>query len=342
MMRTGLAAALALLLVLSAGAFAAPPRHDFPPVGAYQVLCGDFHMHTINSDGKLTTRERVEESYDRGYDVIAITDHGRPRPYRIAAYIGEQLGLVVIPGFETGVKDKEHYVCLGVPASFKPRDPHRWAEQAGDKTVFYQDEMSAIASAGGVLFQAHPPNEWREPTDWGVKNGIVVGVEVQNGYGGRDESPRSFNGITCYAHAFDWALQHNLTVFANTDAHGARRQGEQPVTLVFVTRRTADGVMEAIRARRTAAWFNGMLWGRQELLSDLVNAAVRIKRAGDTKLLLENRCPITFKATIDGKVFEIPAYKQVSVDWGGGDQARITWTNVWTSTKSNLETSVGL
>ena len=334
-----LAAALVALLALATGAFAQAPRHDFPMVGCWQVLCGDFHMHTINSDGRLTTRERVEESHNVGYDVIAVTDHGKVRAYRIARYVGEPLGMVIVPGFETGVKDKEHLVALGVPASFKPRDAHRWAEKTDDKTVFYQDEMKAIAAAGGVLFQPHPLSDYREPMDWGAKQGIVVGVEVQNGYGKPDTGPRSFQGIHCYPFAFDWALQHNLALFANTDSHSARRQGEQPVTLVFTSCRTAEGVMEAIRARRTAAWFNGMVWGREELLRELINAAVSVKRSGDGRLSIENRCPIALKATIDGKAVELPAYKQVDVDWSGGDQVKLAWANVWTSTKTNLETA---
>ena len=341
MTRVRFAAVLAVLFALGGLAYAGPPRHDFPAVASYQVLCGDFHVHTINSDGRLTTRERVEESYDRGYDVIAITDHGKPRAYRIAKYVGERFGMVVVPGFETGVKDKEHYVCLGVDASFKPRDPHRWAEKPGDKTVFYRDEMIAIAAAGGVLFQAHPPNEWREPTDWGVKQGIILGVEVQNGYGSREQSPRSFAGVTCYPHAFDWAIEHNLALFANSDIHASRRQGEQPVTLVFSSARTVDGVMEAIRSRRTAAWFNGMVWGREELVSDLVGAAVSAKRTAGG-ISFTNRCPIAFRITLDGKAIELPAYKQVDVDQTVEGQAKLVWSNVWTSTKTNLETTLRL
>ena len=97
--------AIALMLViawpLQAADSTAPQSltsrpHSFPHVGKYEVLCGDFHMHTINSDGKLTTRERVEESYTMGYDVIAVTDHGKTRSYRVARYIGEPLGLVVL------------------------------------------------------------------------------------------------------------------------------------------------------------------------------------------------------------------------------------------------------
>jgi hypothetical protein len=331
-----------IILCAFTPAFAQVPRHDFPPVGCWQVLCGDFHMHTINSDGKLTTRERVEESYKVGYDVIAVTDHGKPRAYKVAKYVGEPLGLIVLPGFETGVLGKEHYVALGVPPTFKPRDPHSWAEKPGQETVYYQDEMRAIAEAGGILLQAHPPNEWREPTDWGVKQGVVIGVEIQNGYGKDGDGTGPLGGVHCYPHSFDWALKHNLALFANTDAHYSRREGTQPVTLVFVAERTAAGVMDAIRARRTVAWFNGIVCGREELVSQLVLSAVEVRKSGATQLSMENRCPITFKAQIDNNVISLPPYGRVSCDWRGGDEVKVRWLNVWTSPTSNLETTIKL
>lgn len=327
----------ALFIAAISSAFAEPPRHDFPLVGCWEVLCGDFHMHTINSDGKLTTRERVEESYNLGYDVIAITDHGKPGPYRIARYVGEPLGLIVVPGFETGVLGKEHYVALGVPASFKPRDPHRWSEKPGEKTVYYQEEMQAIADAGGILFQAHPANEWREPTDWGVKQGIIVGVEIQNGYGKVEAGSEPLGGVHCYSHSFDWALKNNLALFANSDVHGTRRQGPQPVTLVFVRERTLEGVMEAIRARRTVAWFNGIICGREELVSKLVGAVVSVKRSGPTQITIENCSPIAFRAELQDNTIDLPPYERAKLEWTGGSSVPIRWLNVWTSLTSNLE-----
>lgn len=342
MIRLRFSTILVLALIVASGAvFATPPRHDFPRVGDWIVLCGDFHMHTINSDGKLTTRERVEESYNFGYDVIAVTDHGKPSPYRVAKYVGEPLGLIIIPGFETGILGKEHYVALGVAHTFKPRDSHHLAEKPGEKTVFYQDEMQAIAQAGGILFCAHPPKEWREPTDWGVKNGIIIGTEIQNGYG-KIESTGPFGGVNCYPHSFEWALKYDLALFANSDIHHTRRVGPQPVTLVFVSERSADGVMEAIRARRTVAWFNDVVCGREELLSQLVKSAVEIKKSGPTRISLENLCPIKFKLSIGDKTLELPAYGHADIDWVGNQQIRIKWLNVWTSLTTNLETAVEL
>ena len=41
----------------------------------HKILKGDFHMHTIYSDGHLHPYDRVIESWMHGLDVIAMTDH---------------------------------------------------------------------------------------------------------------------------------------------------------------------------------------------------------------------------------------------------------------------------
>lgn len=42
----------------------------------YETYLANLHTHTTASDGSLTLTEMVQEYYDRGYDILAITDHG--------------------------------------------------------------------------------------------------------------------------------------------------------------------------------------------------------------------------------------------------------------------------
>ena len=59
------------------------PRTEIilPQVKGYNIYKGDFHVHTIYSDGEVTPRERVREAWYDGLDVIAITDHLEIRTY---------------------------------------------------------------------------------------------------------------------------------------------------------------------------------------------------------------------------------------------------------------------
>ena len=52
-------------------------RKEFiiPQINGYQVLKGDFHLHTDYSDGCVWPDYRVREAWYNGLDVIAITDH---------------------------------------------------------------------------------------------------------------------------------------------------------------------------------------------------------------------------------------------------------------------------
>ena len=324
-----------------------PARHDFPRVGPYQVITGDFHMHTMNSDGKLTTRKRVEESYRFGYDAIAITDHGKTTAFRVAKYVGEPLGMIIIRGFETGIatyeggvrQGKEHLVVLNVPSDYKIRDAHSWAEKPGEPKAFYQQELTNIAKVGGVVIYAHPHLGCREPVLWGVKQGIIQGLELKNGVVGDGYRTVKDHGTSWYPWAVDFAMQQNLAMFADSDAHGNRKPDNPTVTLLLVTERSVSGVMDAIKNQRTAAWFNGMLWGREKLLSDMIESSVIVSKNTDGKIELENRSPVALSGTVGLAKLELGAYAKASVE--GSDPAKtlsIKWDNVWTDLTTNLST----
>lgn len=317
----------------------------FPKVGRYNVLRGDFHMHTKHSDGSLTPEERVLEAWRLGYDVIAITDHGKTLAYDDAKSTADALDMVLVRALETGVAGKEHMVALGVSADYLPRNPHKWAEEPGKDTVYYQDEMLTIQKAGGLLILAHPHVGYREPFEWGAKQGIIRGIEIKNDVVGKGWNTTESHGTWFYPHAFDKAVEYNLALFANTDAHGAKSPG-QCVTLVFARDRSAKSVLDAIRQARTVAWFSGMLWGREALLTDLIKGVVSVRRTADSQYLrVENRSPLALKAGVQPPVgvpapVELPPSSEVLVPSAGGSgTVQIEWQNVWTSTSTNLCTT---
>jgi 3',5'-nucleoside bisphosphate phosphatase len=350
-----LAAVLLAPLPLAAGdvadAVAGLSRRDlsFPKVGKYEVLCGDFHIHTTHSDGKLSTRDRMIEAWQFGYDAVAITDHGNFKAYEEAVPYAKSLGLVLLRGIETGIDGKEHVVALGISGDYVPRNPHRWAEKEGEANVFYREQLRRIAEAGGMAVYAHPHVGLREPMRWAIDSGLVQGIEVKNDVVGSGWGTVKSHGTWCYPFAFDWALEHDLTLFANSDIHGHRGEKPQSVTLVLVSERSPKGVLDALRAGRTIAWFDGMLWGRQEwlepLLKSLIEVSPKTDAEGGRRLQVVNRGPVALEAVVrrEGEpetsariepretlLFPRPAEKRPTT---------VRWTNLWVSPKENLQTT---
>lgn len=58
-----------------------PRDITIPDTGGFKVLKGDFHIHTLFSDGDVMPADRVREAVQNGLDVIAITDHIEVRPF---------------------------------------------------------------------------------------------------------------------------------------------------------------------------------------------------------------------------------------------------------------------
>ncbi len=60
----------------------------------------DLHMHTIHSDGTLTTRELMDRAHTVGLTTISITDHDNTGAISEALALSHEFGIEVIPGME--------------------------------------------------------------------------------------------------------------------------------------------------------------------------------------------------------------------------------------------------
>ncbi|MHC4520436.1 MAG: PHP domain-containing protein [Planctomycetota bacterium] len=274
----------------------------------YEVLRGDFHMHTLHSDGTLSPANRVLEAWQYGYDVIAITDHGNFNAYAEALPTAEALDIVLLRGMETGLSGQEHLIAFGFSADYEPRNPHQWAETDRQAQVFYRHQWQRLAAAGGFVLYAHPHVGLREPMLWGIDQGLLQGIEVKNDVVGAEWNTVDSHGTYWYPFALTWAAEHNLTIFANSDVHGSRGGAEQAVTLVLATDRSQEAVMEALHAGRTAARFNNMLcaheWVLRLLMASLVDVHPQRLPDGRSFLRLQNHGPLELTAEITGTPLE--------------------------------------
>ena len=281
--RTAFSHALLVLLVLgtlqaahgqgSSQVRASLPVPDLP---GYKTLKGDFHIHTVFSDGRVWPTVRVMEAWRDGLDVISLTDHADShphakdvkvdgtRPYTVAHPLAEQLGLILIPGVEI-TKTLEHgpahfnalFVtdpnALNVPDLFEALRRAR----TQDAFVFWNHPEAGV-----------PKLEWFTPIAAAHQEKLFQGMEL-------------INGVNFYASAYPWIEEKKLTILCNSDIHDPMppraAEGIRPITLLFVHTAGVAGVREALFARRTAAWMGGQVWGAEQFLRGLWQGAVRVE-----------------------------------------------------------------
>lgn len=272
------------LLLLTAGLTLSLPAQDgprqninIPDIPGYHTLKGDFHMHTVFSDGLVWPELRVIEAWQEGLDVIALTDHveyqpykddigaDRNRPYVLAADKAKELGLLLIRGGEITRKMPPGHSNALFLKDVNKLDTANW-----------QDAFAEAGKQGAFVFWNHPGWKAQQPdtTLWFdehtrlLEQGLIQGIEIVN--------YREY-----YPEAFAWALEKNLTIMGNSDIHGSIFQEyissgpvKRPLTLVFARERSVEGVKSALKEGNTAVLFDGNLYGRQEWLKALFAACV--------------------------------------------------------------------
>ena len=298
-------------LIACVMALAAPPllaqdrQIEFPDVPPYLTLTCDFHMHSVFSDGSVWPNIRVQEAHRDGLDAIAMTDHleyqpheediphpDRNRSYAIALDSNGENPLIVLNGSE---------ITRDMPPG------HSNAIFLQDVNRLLMDDAEAVFQEanrqGGFVFWNHPnwtsqrASGMAELTDMHrhlIGENLLHGVEVVNEGTYSDE-------------ALQIALDHNLAILGTSDIHGlvdwqfdVPGGGHRPVTLVFASSRSAEGIKEALDARRTVAWHNNTLIGRERDVIPLIQASLTIAEAfyrSDTSVLtvsIANSSDVTY------------------------------------------------
>jgi hypothetical protein len=117
-----------------------PPRRDIPDVDGMRWFAGDFHAHTVHSDGALTVAELAELAHGRGLDFLAVTDHNTVSHHPCLAKVDR--GIALLPGQEV-TTDRGHANVFGDVGWVDFRRPaDSWVEHA--------------ASEGGLISINHP------------------------------------------------------------------------------------------------------------------------------------------------------------------------------------------
>jgi len=301
-----------------------PHVHDrvihFPDVANYQTILCDFHQHTVFSDGSVWPDIRVQEAVRDSVDMISLTEHleyqphgadiphpDRNRSYELASRLARPYDLLVVNGAE-------------ITRSMPPGHNNAIFIKDANKLII-SDSIDVFREAnrqGAFVFWNHP--NWiaqrrdgmatMTPThEFLVAEGLLHGIEV-------------VNDLTYSEEALQLALDHNLTIMATSDIHGlvdwqynVAEGGHRPVTLVFAEAKTEEAVKEALFERRTVAWYDNTLIGREEHLMPLLEACIQIDAAeyigpssiakvtlyndSDAEFLLLNRSDYSFHENAD-------------------------------------------
>ena len=302
----------------------APARKiTIPNVGRFRVLKGDFHIHTVYSDGTVMPQERVREAAANGLDVISITDHiggdnrtsialgpmggdyDYDKSYELAKTEGDRRRLLVVRGAEIS-GPVWHFNALFLTN----------VNQIATVIDCTEQMLAASAAQGGFNMWNHPGWIDRDPGNppfgrrdaedpmrffaeieaW-REQGLVHGIEV-------------VNGATYYPAAHDWCEERDLAMIANTDIHGSdlhaygHQNPARPMTLVLALRRDHDSVREAFFAKRTICWMAGGIYGRQPWVRNLFLACVEMDKTEDG-LSLRNLSDIPCVIEAGGTAYEL-------------------------------------
>ena len=328
-------------LVLTVQAFAqiqekqdVQKKISLPNIPGFQTLKGDFHMHTVFSDGHVWPSFRVNEALRDGLDVISLTEHidyeGFPdelkrdynRSYQIATEAAKGKGLLVIRGVEISPRvPPYHNNALFVrDANILPIDYMK----SGKKKFVMKDSMTheqliapflEAKKQDAFVFYNHPGYSWWDKKDTAIftsfhkellEKKILAGVEVAN------------SGVyNIIAHRL--AMKYNLTMFCNTDEHydmyPRYAKTHRPMTLVFAKDKTEESIKEAMITRRTAVYFDDFLIARRPEAEAFFKAAVKVTTEKKTRngepifevsLYNDSDIPFKIQASADYNIEKFP------------------------------------
>lgn len=192
---------------------------------------GDFHSHTMHSDGFLFTAELARLGVASGLDFMSVTDHNTVSHHAELPGIGSQQGITLIPGQEV-TTHRGHANAFGFIdwVDFR-KDPSTWVEQVKDQ--------------GGILSINHAISgdcSWQ--FDLPVKPGAV---ELFH-------STWYLELISTAPLAWFRNWDRDVTLLGGSDFHKLEEQPRPgtPTTWVAARENSVEAIMEGILAGRTA------------------------------------------------------------------------------------------
>lgn len=200
-----------------------------------RYYAGDPHVHSINSDGRLTYERLLKKAKRKGLEFICVTDHNRT----VIGELPAVEGLTAIEGVEVTLYNG-HANFLGVA---RPYDESFSVENVADWR-----RLAAQARERGAVIVLNHPFCKRCPWRWELSAEDFDGVEVLNG------PPREDN-----LNSAEWWKKQlpvkRLTPLGGSDYHRdyfvVSTLG-MPTTFVLANSSEKKDILEGIKEGRTA------------------------------------------------------------------------------------------
>ena len=318
-----------------------PDVGPLPHGKLYKVLKGDFHMHTLFSDGHVMPNARVQEAVLNGFDCISITDHIEHRPYlggnsvklaennddhniayTMAKPEADKNSLILIQGTEITKRTMPpgHFNALFI------KDANKIADVVDD----WKKMLAVATDQGGFVFWNHPG--WVAPNSGGLATGVPMSFteeheDVQKK--GHLHGIEVFNGSSHYPIVSDWCNEFDLGLVGVSDAHASdlAQYGmsnlRRPMTLILAEERTEASIREAFFACRTIVWVADMIFGRPEWVEKLFSACVDITASG-RNVTIKNKGDIPMHLQVRENRYDLKPQGEVALTYADGDNLQIT------------------
>ena len=334
-----------------------------PEVNGYNVYKADLHTHTVFSDGHVLPKFRMNEAWQDGLDVVAVTEHIEYRPHEATFYdylkgYTDKEHMPGVKGLEKGkqlvdlnysvnetLKEAKKYGITIIPGSEITRNGTTVGHfnalfTTDNNTIYDEDPVQAVrnAKAQGALVMHNHPGWRRENLDYTetekkvYDEGLVDGVEVMN-------------GAEFYPIIVDRVRERGLFIAANSDIHSSTAQDYRltgnlrPMTLVLAKDKSLKSLREALEAKRTIALGYNTLCGEEKLLQDFFVASVKVTEVdGDESAwMLTNMTSVPYILKRgNSNNFRLDPFSTVKVSAPKkGNSVAFTVVNMWTGVDSH-------
>jgi len=234
----------------------------------YTILKCDFHSHYHQYGDRAEVM--VDAYFNQGYDCMALTEHSHRMQdldieLKMGDYVEEKYGsdFVYIVGEEIDFSIEEcsgHLGSLFLEEYINPKTEN-------GKMIPLSRIVDVVHEQGGIAFIAHDVNweHWKRR-----KQCRIDGWEVGSPYFNNRKAEKS----TFLSSRLDEVAEEGYITLSNTDSHSVEDLGEWGRichTYVFAHEKSVEGVKEALSARRTVAYFGGLLFGEEEWVCQLRN-----------------------------------------------------------------------